>query len=574
MESKNNKKIIELLNEERIKHFSCKIDVNNESDFLLYDFSKTHISNEEVENYRQKLIKLNLKNKIKDMWTGKSINYTEKRPVLHYLLRDKFILNALKNFIDDYKKLILNKDIICKNNLPNNKLSEIKTMEEMISKYMNLCINQYKSVNNDDNLIAERKDIFKELVKMYDFCINFSKMKGIFNSNFKYIVSIGIGGSDLGPRMICKALEEYSQGYEVYFISNVDSSDALSVLKKIKIAQTLFIIVSKTFTTLETIENFKLIKTLGLERITAELKNNCNNDINLQDLEKEFVDKHFIAVSSNIKEIKKYGISKVFKMWDFVGGRYSLWSTVGISIALYIGFDNFLKLLSGAAKADQNFYEQQENSIAVMSAIIDLYYADNEYNNKCIVPYDSYLSLLYKYMQQAEMESNGKKGSKQMIIWGGTGTDVQHSFFQLLHQGEQNILTEFLIGIKSINEKKNSKVVEHQDLLISNCLAQSRSLMLGRFNDDEHKNILGNKPSVTILYSQLVPECLGAIISIYEHKIFTQGIYYNINSYDQYGVSLGKEIAIDIAKGLKNDQIKFDDSTNFLIENIKKTKNH
>ncbi|KAI5168516.1 glucose-6-phosphate isomerase [Pancytospora epiphaga] len=336
--------------------------------------------------------------------------------------------------------------------------------------------------------------------------------------------------------------------------------------------------------------------------------------------------RQFVAVTSNVAEAEKYGISQIFKMWDFVGGRYSLWSAAGLSIAIYIGFGNYMKLLEGASVADEDFFNWRNNSISAKLAINELFYIDHGYNNKCLVTYDGYLGLLYKYLQQAEMESNGKAGSKQMIIWGGVGTDVQHSFFQLLHQGEQEILTEFLLPIQNLHlaskscclkkcnmtccneqcesncdcpenklgekgcsspcgrhcEKESSlrsyslieeakkSIAYHHELLASNCLAQSRSLMVGRASEDKSKDIKGDKPSITLLYSYLSPRVLGAILAIYEHKIFVEGIAFGINSFDQFGVQLGKDIALELFPSIVGEEKSFDSSTNFLIQQLKK----
>lgn len=523
-------RISETLTEDSVKRNSYDLKIENE--YLHYDFSKSHCSEEDKVTIKDKILNSDLNLKIEGMKVGKNINYTEKRPVLHYLLRDESVLNEVEHRLKgDYS-------------------------------------NKKTKIEKNDFLDPIKDEIIEELIKIANFTSKFKNMKGVTDKPLKNIVNIGIGGSDLGPRMITSALDYYSQESKVYFISNIDPSETLRVFKEIDVENTLFIVVSKTFTTVETIENFKL--SLGL------VKEKLHNKFT----EEQICNKHFVAVSSNIEETSKYGIQTVFKMWDFVGGRYSLWSAVGLSIALYLGFENYLRLLRGASMADKDFFENKIDSISGKLAVNELFYISKGFNNKCLVCYDSYLGLMYKYMQQAEMESNGKHGSKQMIIWGGVGTDVQHSFFQLLHQGEQNIYLEFLCPIKNISteckfpeDQKNKEQVEYQHkLLTSACLAQSMSMMAGKHSDDINVHYEGNKPSVTILYSKLTPETLGAIIAVYEHKIFIEGIYFNINSFDQFGVSLGKTIATELMKEMDKDSEskEIDASTLNLIEFIKK----
>lgn len=496
---------------------------------LMYDFTKTHLGAEEFKETRKKMRECRVEQKMEEMWTGEPINYTEKRPVLHYLLRDPDAVNK---------------------------------REEGAKRE---CSPTRKKAINEIN---------EELGKIKAFCGEFKSMVGITGKQLDTIVNIGIGGSDLGPRMATKALHHYSENKKVAFISNVDGNAALEVFSGIDPEKTLFVVVSKTFTTAETMANFKLALNLFMNRTgLKDSKRICNQ--------------HFVAVSSNLDEVKKYGIERVFAMWDYVGGRYSLWSAVGLSIALYIGFENYLKLLKGASEADKEFKRNKTESIPAAMACVEYFYSMNGYNNKCIATYDIYLELLYKYLQQAEMESNGKIGSKQMIIWGGTGTVVQHSFFQQLHQGDQDVYVEFLLpamsihGSKSENNKKccenneevKSLLNEHQNMLIANCLAQSRAFMVGKHSDDKNKYFPGDRPSTTILYSRLTPSVLGAILAIYEHKIFVLGLLYKINSFDQFGVQLGKDIAKELEGPIKSgeeDSSAYDPSTLNLIEEIRK----
>lgn len=574
------KRIIDILDDKRIEDFTHRLQVTPK-DSIVYDLSKTHLTERAVEKYRSALEQKGLDDKIEQMWTGEPINYTEKIPVLHYLLRDPGILDRVESYANSFNKLKDPAEAINSQthiNVVGGPMEDHEAAKEAALENKNVV-----SVGEDatkklktNRLDAERDEIFNELIKIHDFCQEFESMHGITNKQLDTIVSIGIGGSDLGPKMVTDALQYYAQNRSVYYVSNIDSTNMLQVFDKIDVEKTLFVIVSKTFTTAETIENFRLAMLLFKERIAE--KGGSGDD-----LEMKIGGTHFVAVSSNTGEAAKYGITRVFKMWDFVGGRYSLWSTVGLSIALYVGFRNFLRLLRGAAVADADFRSNGINSISARMAVNELYYADNGYNNKCVVCYDGYLRYMYPYLQQAEMESNGKRGSKQMIIWGGVGTDVQHSFFQLLHQGEQKILTEFLLPINNLRLTSPAKaeghyrltpasfgmVEHHHRLLIANCLAQSRSLMVGKQADEACRVIDGDKPSVTILYTKLSPEVLGAIVGVYEHKIFTVGVFYGINSFDQFGVQLGKEVAIDLMKEFETGGKKTDKSTDFLIRTIK-----
>lgn len=524
-------RISENLKEADVKGNSFDLDLNN-GDFIHYDLSKTHCTEDSKVEIKNKILNSDLNLKIEGMKCGKNINYTEKRPVLHYLLREEGIL------------------------------------KEVEARLSNQESTNAKRAKTNEFLDSIKEEVIEELIKISSFTNEFKSMCGITGKPLKNIVNIGIGGSDLGPRMITSALEYYSQGSKVYFISNIDPSETLKVFKEIDVESTLFIVVSKTFTTIETIENFKF--SLGL----------IKESLSDQFTEEQICNKHFVAVSSNVEEVSKYGIEVVFKMWDFVGGRYSLWSAVGLSISLYIGFNNYLRLLKGASVADKDFFENKIESVSGKLAVNELFYISKGYNNKCIVCYDSYLSLMYKYMQQAEMESNGKHGSKQMIIWGGVGTDVQHSFFQLLHQGEQDIYLEFLCPIKNIStecdfpkgEANKNQIKYQHKLLTAACLAQSMSMMEGKHSKDINVHYEGNKPSVTIMYSKLTPETLGAMVAVYEHKIFIEGIYFNINSFDQFGVSLGKTIATELIKEMDQEEpsSKIDQSTLKLIKYLRK----
>lgn len=524
-------RITDKLTKKEVEKDSFDLKLSGE-DFIHYDLSKSHCTEDHKLEIKNKILSLDFNLKVEGMKCGKNINFTEKRPVLHYLLRDSAILAKLSENLESSKK-----------------------------------------IKNEENEFLEpiKDEIFQELKKIEAFSDNFKNMKGITGKSLDTIVNIGIGGSDLGPRMVTSALEHYAENKKVYFISNIDPSETLKVFKEIDVETTLFIVVSKTFTTVETIENFKF--SLSLVKENLDQKNLSGFTSN------QICNKHFVAVSSNIEETSKFGIETVFQMWDFVGGRYSLWSAVGLSISLYVGFANFLKMLQGASIADKDFFTNRISSISAKLAINELYYISKGFNNKCLVCYDSYLSLMYKYMQQAEMESNGKHGSKQMIIWGGVGTDVQHSFFQLLHQGEQDIYLELLCPIKNVsmddkikNEKVKLQIELQHKLLTSAFMAQSMSMMVGKNSEDINLHFKGDKPSVSIFYSKLTPETLGAMLAIYEHKIYVEGIYFNINSFDQFGVSLGKTIATDLMKEMdsKTPSTSIDASTLSLMKYLKK----
>ncbi|KAF9762558.1 putative glucose-6-phosphate isomerase [Nosema granulosis] len=493
----------------RVERFSKTLKLNNE--FIYFDFSKTHLVIDDFTDIYKKMEERDIPGKIIAMFEGEKINFTEGREVLHVYLRDKNVLDSIETGVE--------------RNLGRGK----------------------------------KLDIYNELHKMRDFVhqVHDGKFLGVTNKRIDTIVNIGIGGSDLGPRMVCESLRAYAEkNMKVHFISNIDATDTIEVFKKINPETTLFVVVSKTFTTLETIQNYQL----ALKYMEESLKK-PRSDISKH---------HFVAVSSNIEEAKKHHIERIFAMWDYVGGRYSLWSPVGLIIALYLGFDNFLDMLRGASLVDEKFKSTQgSDNIEIFHAAVEIFYSERSFNNKCLVPYDQYLEKFYLYLQQAEMESNGKQSDIQdtgMIIWGGVGTNVQHSFFQLLHQGTRDILTEFIFPLRPLHDEKN-----YHNMVLSNCLAQSRALMTGKEGERNKDYFEGNRPSITIAYSQLTPSTLGALIAHYEHKIFIQGLYWRINSFDQFGVTLGKTIATQLLKDIEKGECKsYDESTNTLLKKIKK----
>ena len=402
-------------------------------------------------------------------------------------------------------------------------------------------------------------------------------LKGYSNKPFTDVVNIGIGGSDLGPVMVVEALKHYSSRLKPHFVSNVDGDHVLEIIRDLNPETTLFVIVSKTFTTQETISNANTIK-----------------DWLVTNFNESAVSKHFAAVSTNLNEIKKFGINPkmVFSMNDWVGGRFSLWSSVGLSISLAIGYDNFNRLLSGANKMDKHFQKTEfENNIPVVLALLSIWYNNFfKCETEAVIPYTQYLNRLPAYLQQAIMESNGKsvdragnsiKYQTGNIIWGDTGTNSQHAFFQLIHQGTKLIPCDF-IGFKKPLFKENTQ----HDKLMSNFFAQTEALMMGKsektvveelikmgLDESEvsylkaYKVFKGNRPTNTLLIDQLSPESLGSLIAMYEHKIFVQGVVWNIYSYDQWGVELGKQLASKVLKEIENKKISnHDSSTNSLLK--------
>jgi glucose-6-phosphate isomerase len=514
---------------DRFDKFSIKFN-----DILL-DYSKNIINEQTLEYLTELSDECQLKNWIESMFTGDSINFTEGRAVLHTALRNRS-----------------NKPV-----------------------YLN-----GKNVMDD---------IHRVLEQMNRFCakVHGGEWLGFNGDRITDIVNIGIGGSDLGPAMVCNALKSYAvKGMSAHFVSNVDATHLEETLKKLNPATTLFLIASKTFTTQETITNANSAKDWFLAK-----SNGNHSDIA----------KHFVALSTNEKDVTAFGIDKnnMFEFWDWVGGRYSLWSAIGLPIALYIGFDKFEQLLQGAFEIDEHFRTAPlKKNIPVILALLGVWYT-NFFNCKshAVIPYDQYLEFLPDFLQQLDMESNGKfvTRSGEMvdyptgpIIWGKPGTNAQHSFFQLIHQATQIIPADFIAPIKSLNPIGN-----HHDILISNFLAQTEALMKGKseevvlkelqsqnLTESEiksilpHKVFMGNRPTNTILIDKLTPKNLGSIIAIYEHKVFVQGVIWNINSFDQWGVELGKQLAKAILPQLKaeNDVDNHDSSTNSLINYFRKNR--
>lgn len=432
------------------------------------------------------------------------------------------------------------------------------------------------------NLIEVIQQV-KNKIQTFSNAVISGVQKGCTNKSFTDIVNIGVGGSDLGPEMVVNALKYYKNHLNCHFINNVDGDHVNEIIKKLNPETTLFIVVSKSFTTQETITNALTVKEWFLSH----------------GFESSAIAKHFVAVSANLDAVKDFGIDEnnVFAMWDWVGGRFSLWSAVGLSISLAVGYDKFEELLEGANQMDIHFETTPfEDNIPVILALLSVWYNNFfKAESEAIIPYTQYLSKLPAYLQQAVMESNGKRVDRNgtpidyqtgNIIWGQTGTNGQHAFFQLIHQGTKLIPTDFIAFQESLYENKN-----HHDKLIANCIAQTEALMLGKteeqairelkqkgYSDSELKNISpykvfeGNKPTNSIFIKRLTPKSLGKLIAMYEHKLFVQGIIWNIYSFDQFGVEYGKELAKTILNDFNTSQVsRHDTSTSALITTYTKT---
>lgn len=486
------------------------------------DFSKNRITSETLKLLLNLAEEVDLNDAISKYFSGDIINETEGRAVLHTALRAP---KSEKVYVDG-----------------NNVIPEIYEVKEKIKKFTNKILN--------------------------------GELKGYTNKPFTDVVNIGIGGSDLGPAMVVEALGFYKNDLNTHFVSNVDGDHVNEVIKKLNPETTLFVIVSKTFTTQETLSNANTIRDWFL-------KSGSQKD----------VAKHFVAVSTNIQKVKEFGIDEgnIFPMWDWVGGRFSLWSAVGITISLAVGYEHFDNLLLGAHKMDMHFKKTPfEKNIPVITALLSIWY-NNFFGaeTEAIIPYSQYLNQFATYLQQGIMESNGKSVDRSgnlinyqtgTIIWGEPGTNAQHAFFQLIHQGTKLIPAEFIGFAKSLHGNK-----DHQDKLMSNFFAQTEALLNGKSKEAviaegtsnqliPFKIFEGNKPTTTLLIDQLTPESLGKLIALYEHKIFVQGIIWNIFSYDQFGVELGKQLANTILKEIDGDNVinNHDGSTENLLKFFKK----
>jgi glucose-6-phosphate isomerase len=422
------------------------------------------------------------------------------------------------------------------------------------------------------NSVLRKMERFSERVRSGDW-------KGHTDKQITDVVNIGIGGSNLGPLMVCEALKHYQRDdLRPHFVSNVDATHLLETLKGLDPETTLFIVASKTFTTQETLTNARTARDWLLEKLTDEAA----------------VAKHFVAVSTNAEKVSGFGIDteNMFEFWDWVGGRYSLWSAIGLPIAIALGMPAFYELLQGAHEMDEHFlHADLSENMPVIMALIGLWYADFALaRTQAVLPYDQYLRFLPDYLQQADMESNGKRVTRfgrpveyptGPVIWGTAGTDGQHAFFQLIHQGTQMIPCDFLVPINSHNESG-----DHHQKLFANCLAQTEALMRGKTRKEvreemekagmepekivdllPHRIFPGNRPTNSLIIDRITPSRLGSLIALYEHKIFVQGVIWRVNSYDQWGVELGKQLAGVILEELLDESLshEHDSSTQGLI---------
>ncbi|WRG30856.1 glucose-6-phosphate isomerase [Helicobacter pylori] len=498
---------------------------------LSLDYSKNRLNDTTLKLLFELANDCSLKEKIEAMFKGEKINTTEKRAVLHTALRS----------LNDAEILLDNMEVL-------------------------------KSVRS----VLKRMRAFSDSVRS-------GKRLGYTNQVITDIVNIGIGGSDLGALMVCTALKRYGHPrLKMHFVSNVDGTQILDVLEKINPSSTLFIVASKTFSTQETLTNALTARKWFVERSGDE----------------KHIAKHFVAVSTNKEAVQQFGIDEhnMFEFWDFVGGRYSLWSAIGLSIMIYLGKKNFNALLKGAYLMDDHFRNAPfESNLPVLMGLIGVWYI-NFFQSKShlIAPYDQYLRHFPKFIQQLDMESNGKRISKKgetipydtcPVVWGDMGINAQHAFFQLLHQGTHLIPIDF---IASLDKKPNAK--GHHEILFSNVLAQAQAFMKGKsyeealgellskgLDKDEakdlahHRVFFGNRPSNILLLEKISPSNIGALVALYEHKVFVQGVIWDINSFDQWGVELGKELAVPILQELEGHKSNayFDSSTKHLIEMYK-----
>jgi len=516
---------------DRFEKFSLKLSTPNDGE-ILFDYSKNRIE----EKTMQLLFQLAKSCKVEEarsaMYTGQKINFTEDRAVLHTALRNR-------------------------SNIP-------------------VVVDGADVMPNINAVLAHMKQFCGEVIS--------GNWKGYSNKSITDVVNIGIGGSDLGPLMVTEALKAYAVGPSVHFVSNIDGTHLATTLQKLNPETTLFVIASKTFTTQETITNATSAKQWFLEKAQ----------------DPSAVAKHFVALSTNGPKCRDFGIDEanMFAFWDWVGGRYSLWSAIGMSIALNIGFENFEKMLDGAHFMDQHFCTApMEKNVPMIMALLGVWYG-NFYGAEthALLPYDQYLHRFAAYFQQGDMESNGKyvtrsgrrvEYSTGPVVWGEPGTNGQHAFYQLIHQGTKLIPADFIAPAQSLHPISNGI---HHRLLMANFLAQTEALMKGKsaqeaekelaksgLAQDElqrllpHKVFEGNRPTNSIVFKKMSPFTLGALIAMYESKIFVQGVVWDINSFDQWGVELGKQLAKAIEPELegKSEVTSHDSSTNGLLNFIK-----
>lgn len=506
----------------RFERFSVR------SGSFLLDYSKNRVTSRTMELLFDLARTAGIEEKRRRMFEGEPINFTENRAVLHTALRRP---------------------------------------------------SGYSLVVDGLDVPAEVADVLRQMKEFTEKVIS-GAWRGFTGKRITDVVNIGIGGSDLGPCMVTEALRPFAHGkIKVHFVSNIDGTHISETLKKVDPETTLFVIASKTFTTQETLTNAMSARAWFLSF----------------DGDERHIARHFAAVSTNRAKVVEFGIdeSSMFRFWDWVGGRYSLWSSIGLSIALFLGFERFSELLAGAHAMDEHFLTAPlEENIPVIMALLGVWY-NNFFNagSHAIIPYDQYLHRFPAYLQQLDMESNGKRVdcsgrtvgyATGPVIWGEPGTNSQHAFFQLLHQGPGFIPADFIVPLKSQNP-----LGEHHDMLVANCFAQTEALMQGKTEaearqelvsagyDSEnvgmlvpHKVFPGNRPTNTLVFDELDPFSLGTLIALYEHKVFVQGALWQINSFDQWGVELGKQLARAILPELQREGAVngHDGSTNALIE--------
>ena len=509
----------------RFQRFSLK-----KCDILL-DYSKNRITEKTIELLLKLAEDMAVPEWIERMFSGEKINVTEDRAVLHVALRNRS-----------------NRPVL---------------------------------VDGEDIMPAIKKVLSRMRSLIED--VHYGAWRGYSGERITDVINIGIGGSDLGPYMVTEALQPYARpGLSVHFVSNIDGTHISEALKRVDPATTLFVICSKSFTTQETLVNAKTAREWLVKAANKEAA----------------IAKHFIAVSTNAEEVSKFGIDteNMFEFWDWVGGRYSLWSAIGISIALRIGMDHFEKLLVGAYAMDEHFRSAPlAENMPVILGLLGIWYINFfGAETHIILPYDQYLHRFPAYIQQGDMESNGKRVTRDgcpvdystgPVIWGDTGTNGQHAYSQLLHQGGRLIPADFIMPMGS-----HHLIGEHHDILVANFFAQTKALMNGKTEEEvhaelksqnlsnetmeklvPHKVLPGNRPTNSILFPKLTPRTLGSLISLYEHKFFVQGIIWGINSYDQWGVELGKQMTKHILSEFSEDgkRSEHDASTNGLINYYK-----
>ena len=522
--NENNLKDLFTQDGERFKKFSILFED------ILVDYSKNRIDDTTIALLIQLAKECELDKAIEAMYSGDKINQTEDRPVLHIALRNQ----------SNKPVLVDGKDV----------MPDVNAVLSKMEKFSNAIISE--------------------------------EWKGYTGKAITDIVNIGIGGSDLGPVMVTEALKSYKTRLNLHFVSNIDGTHLAETLKTVDPETTLFLVASKTFTTQETMTNAHSARAWFLEAGAKQ----------------DDIAKHFAALSTNAKDVAAFGIDteNMFEFWDWVGGRYSLWSAIGLSISLGIGFDNFKELLAGAHASDEHFENTPfEKNIPVILALLGVWYINFfDADTQAILPYDQYLHRFAAYFQQGDMESNGKHVDRNgenvdyetgPVIWGEPGTNGQHAFYQLIHQGTKLIPCDFIAPAQSLNP-----LGDHHPILLSNFFAQTEALMNGKTEAEVEKELKasgksdsdikklapfkvfdGNRPTNSILLKKVTPRSLGSLIAIYEHKIFVQGVIWNIFSFDQWGVELGKQLAQKIQPELKSDEEvnSHDSSTNGLINQYK-----